>query len=164
MIGLTAESLLEHKHPCLSVNILTAISLFLLLIPVVISLLSFWATTYPNKERVKSTDECKSAAIARAVPSTDTAKKEIIDNSLKRLAFYGYIHEHYPSTNPQSDTLYLRAVKGESNDIPSIQTARQIVDLARVCHKKFKCFNVSIIIELPAIIFWGVTAIIRMTT
>lgn len=167
MIGLTSKALFEHKHTCCVVNFMTAISLLLLLIPVVISLLSICATEKPRKGQRNAVEGTKASnEESDESESCNGGKENKTTDNPSRYAYYDYIFQEFPACSIESHSEYLKKLAGDNYDkytsLPNLQTARQIVDLAGICHRKFNLFNLAIKIEFAAIAVWGTSAFLSV--
>ena len=119
----------------------------LLIIPLVVSLFSFRATTDSEKCVVK-----------RIYDFLD--KKNIIKDTPKKYVYFAFISKYYKN-NPDG---YLMDVFSKDDieefNVFEQQMARQIVDLSGVAFRKFILFNIAIKIECTIFLLGGLSALI----
>ena len=123
-----------------------AIGTLLLIIPMLLSLFSFRATT--NSEK----------CIVKKIYDFLDSKNEI-EKEPKKCMYYAYIAKHYKD-NP---AFYLEDVyhKENTEDYSFLenQMARQIVDLSGVAYHKFILFNIAVKIECVVFSLGGLVAL-----
>lgn len=119
----------------------------LLIIPLVISLFSFRATTNSEKCVVKKIYDFLN-------------NKNIIESTPEKYMYFAFIAKHY-NDKPED---YLKDVFSKSSinefDVFEQQMARQIVDLSGVAFRKFILFNIAIRIECTIFLLGGLSALI----
>lgn len=134
LIALSAAAIFD-KDISKSYVAVMSIVLFFLLFPVICSLISFRATTYEIRRPYDKLFELLD-------------NKNKILQTPQRVTYYAYIKKFYKN----DPGIYLAAV-GEEPTRLNMYMARQILDLASICYRKFSLFNVAVFLELIVFYF-----------
>lgn len=126
-------------------RVLIALIVIFLLVPTILSMFSFRATTGSEKLITKKIYDFLS-------------NSNNIEDSPKKLMFYAYITKFYKD-KPEE---YLKDVFGNNADLNTYnkQMASQIIDLSSVAYRKFLLFNFAIKFECFFFLTGGVVSLI----